>query len=179
MLLILTGKTASGKDTVIGEILKKNPLFGKVLTTTSRKPRINEKNKRDYNFISEKDFIEKIKQGEFLEYVNYGGNYYGTQKSQLNSQSNLIWKIDPSRAGQIRKLINPDKLVVIYLTADDQTILERLKKRGLSKTEIDKRMQDDQKFWQEFKNNYDYVVENKPGRLDQTIKKISEIIAQS
>lgn len=184
-LIILTGKTASGKDTVMARLLSRLPDFKKIITTTSRTPRNNEKERIDYHFISETDFRRKIGAGDFIEYVEYGGNLYGTEKSRIlnNLNSNLIWRIDPSRAGQIKEFIKNafkkdtaenllKRVLVIYLTADDAVILERLKKRGLNRQEIERRMQEDAKFWQEFRANYDYVIENVPGKLDETIDKI-------
>ena len=175
-LIVLTGKTASGKDTIIAKLLEKFPDFKKVITTTSRILRTGEINGIDYNFVSKEDFKDKITQGDFEEYVEYGGNLYGTEKSQLNTEGDLIWRIDPSRAGQIKDLIKNKKLLVIYLTVDDATVYKRLKLRGLSQQEIDNRMRDDKVFWEKYKENYDFVVENIPGQLDLTLDKIVEII---
>ncbi len=175
MLLILTGKTASGKDTLIAGILQKYPNFKKVLTSTSRSPRQGEKNKVDYNFVSQSEFKQKITRGDFLEYVEYGGNFYGTEKTQINPAGNLIWKIDPSMAGRAKKLF-PDS-ISIYITADNQVVLERLRERGLSKEETEKRIQDDQRFWDEYKDKYDYIIDNVPGKLNQTVDEIVNIIS--
>lgn len=174
MLIILTGKTASGKDTLIAKILEKYPNFKKVLTTTSRIPRNGEARGVDYNFISLGEFKQKIAQGVFLEHVEYGGNFYGTEKTQINESDNLIWKIDPSMAGKAKDLFPQSR--VIYITCDDQTVLERLKTRSLSKEEIQKRMQDDLRFWNLYQDKYDYIVENTPGELGDTILNLSQII---
>ena len=174
-LIVITGKTASGKDTVVSKLLSKYPDLKKIVTTTTRTPRKGEVNEVDYNFITEAEFRQKISNGELIEYVEYGGNLYGTEKNQLNSKENLIWKIDPSMAGKTKELFSNS--IVIYITADNQTILERLQKRGLSDEEIQKRMQDDQKFWDLYQNKYDYVVENVAGKLDQTVDEIVKIIS--
>lgn len=174
MLLVLTGKTASGKDTLIAKLLQKYPDFKKVLTSTSRRIREGEKEDVDYSFLSREEFRQKINQGDFLEYVKYGGNLYGTEKTRINKETNLIWKIDPSMAGKVKQLF-PDSITV-YITVDNRVALERLKKRGLSEEEIAKRMHADQKFWELYKDKYDYIVENVPGKLEETIKQISAII---
>ena len=177
MLLVLTGKTASGKDTIIARVLSKYPNFKRVLTTTSRQIRSDEQNGVDYNFISEDRFKQKIAQGDFLEHVEYGGNLYGTEKSQINPNENLIWKIDPSMAGKAKKIF-PDS-TIIYINVADSIVLQRLRERGLTEDEIDKRIQDDQKFWDEYKDKYDYVVENVSGNLEVALNKIYEIINTS
>lgn len=188
-LIILTGKTASGKDTVMAKLLNRFPVFKKIITTTSRLPRYSEQDQIDYNFISKQDFENKIKLGEFIEYVEYGGNLYGTEKAQIlkNLQNSAIWRIDPSRAGQIKEFIKNNfdtkiasdllqKVIVIYLTVDETVILERLKRRGLSEEEIKIRMEQDKIFWDKYKDNYNFVVENIPGQLENTLKKIIQII---
>lgn len=177
LIIILTGKTASGKDTLMQKLLSKFPDFRKVVTTTSRPQRAGEVNGLDYNFISKEDFRERIERGDFIEYVEYGGNLYGTEKVKLISDVNLIWRIDPSRAGQIRDLIKNKKLLVIYLTVEDSAVLKRLRERGLSQQEIERRMREDKNFWEKYKDSYDFVVENVPGKIEETLDKIVQIIS--
>lgn len=189
MLLILTGKTASGKDTIISEILKRFPNFKKVITTTSRPSRPGEKDGIDYYFVTKEEFNIKIKAGDFIEYVEYGGNLYGTTKSEIEAalNQNSIWRIDPSRAGEVNDFIKRSvpkdlaekiiqKLLVIYINTTEDIILQRLRDRNLSEDEINQRMTDDASIWQEFKDKYDYIVENVPGKLDETVNKIAKIL---
>lgn len=188
-LLILTGKTASGKDTVMLKLLSRFPNFKRIITTTSRAPRDGEINDKDYHFISKSEFQEKLQKGNFIEWVEYAGNFYGTEKEQIlnNLDQSLIWRIDPSRAGQIRQFIKDSfdentasellkKVLVIYLTVDDEVVLKRLSERNLSQEEISRRMAEDAQFWLSYKDNYDFVVENVPGKLDETVDKIVSII---
>lgn len=189
MLIILTGKTAAGKDTVRSAIFKKFPNLKKVITCTSRTPRRNDAEGVDYHFLTRDEFEEKIKKGDFAEYVEYGGNLYGTLKIDLEraSKQDTLWKIDPSRAGEARDFIKRSfppqiadqlikNLVVIYITVSDNVILQRLQKRNLTDSEIQKRMSDDRSIWLQYKNSYDFVIENVSGKLDETIYKIINII---
>lgn len=189
MLIVLTGRSASGKDTIQTLLLSRYPTLKRVVTTTSRRIRAGEKDGVDYHFLTEEGFKEKIAKGDFLEYVEYGGNFYGTTKVELANalKQDTIWRIDPSRAGEAREFIkrsfSPEtsekliqKVVVMYVTVGDEVVLQRLKKRNLSSEEIDKRMADDKKIWEQYKNNYDYVLENVPGKLDETIDKITRLI---
>ncbi len=157
-------------------IMVKYPRMSKVITTTSRPPRPGEKNGVDYNFLSREEFQQKINSGDFLEYVEYGGNFYGTEKSQINQALDLIWKIDPSMAGKVKNLFKNS--IVIYINCDGEVVLKRLRDRLLSEEEIQKRIQDDQKFWQQYGQNYDFVIENTPGKLEKAVDKISKIIAE-
>lgn len=177
MLIVLTGKTASGKDTIKDALLSKFSNLKKVITSTSRLPRKGEKDGTDYHFLSKEEFQKGVSEGKFIEFVEYGGNFYGTQKKDLENylHQDLLWKIDPSRAGQIKETVK-EKTIVIYINTDEQTILERLTKRGLSEEEISSRMADDEAIWQQFHDKYDYVLENVPGKLKGTIDKIVKII---
>lgn len=191
MLIVLTGKTASGKDTIKAAILKRYPSLKLIVTTTSRVSRGGEKDGLDYHFLSRDQFEKKIKSGDFVEWVEYGGNLYGTQKQELEQALNTdsLWRIDPSRAGEIRNFIKrsfPKKLaaqllkrlIVIYITVSDEVVLQRLSSRNLSDEEIKKRMEDDKKIWQQYQNSYDFIVENTPGNLNQTISKVLRIISE-
>lgn len=189
MFIILTGKTASGKDTIKFALLRKYPLLKKVTTTTSRAPRSNETDGIDYHFLTRDQFESKIQKGDFAEYVEYGGNLYGTQKKELEQtlKVDFLWKIDPSRAGEARQFIERsypadiakdliESILVIYINTPDEVVLQRLRKRNLSEEEIEKRMLDDKRIWDKYKNSYDFIIENETGKLDQTISKIEQII---
>lgn len=189
MLIILTGKTASGKDTVATKLLVRYPSLKKITTTTSRLPRHGEKDGVNHHFLSKGEFEKKITEGSFAEYVQYGGNLYGTQKKDLEQavKQDTLWRIDPSRAGEARDFISRtfpqnqarkliDNLIVIYISAPDEVILERLKARWLTDEEIQRRLADDKKIWQQYKDAYDFVVENIPGKLNETISQIVDLI---
>lgn len=191
-LIILTGKTASGKDTIKSSLLNKYPSLIKLLTTTSRTPREREVDGIDYRFLTRQSFEDQIKNNDFAEYVEYGGNLYGTEKKELEKAltQDILWKIDPSRAGEAREFIKRafpqnlaqqliDRLVVIYVNTTDEAILQRLKNRGLSEEEIQKRMADDKKIWEQYQGKYDFVIENVPGKLDNTMDEIIKIYEDS
>lgn len=188
-LIVLTGKTASGKDTIVKQILNTFPQMIRVVTTTSRTPRPNEIDGIDYHFLSREQFELKKNSGELIEYVEYGGNFYGTEKKEISNSlgKDIIWRIDPSRAAEARSFIKrafspetAERLInivkVIYITTSDEVVLQRLKSRNLSEEEIQKRIADDKKIWESNKGNYDYVVENIPGNLSRAVNKILEII---
>ena len=150
-LIVLTGKTASGKDTIKEALLSKYPDLKKVITTTSRAPRDGEINDVDYHFLTKEEFEQKVKSGEFAEYVEYGGNLYGTYKRELEQtlSSDVLWRIDPSRAGEAREFLRRafpaqiaediiQNVVVFYITVPDRVVLTRLKERGISEKEIQK-----------------------------------------
>ncbi len=190
LLIVLTGKTASGKDTIQSKLRQKYPNLHRIITSTSRVIRPGEKKDVDYHFYSRAEFKAKVETGDFVEWVEYGTNLYGTEKKELAAAltEDCIWRIDPSRAGETRDFIKRafdptdaekllSNLVVLYITTDQETILKRLQGRRLPAAEIEGRMKDDEMIWQEYKDKYDYVIENTPGKLDETVDKIINIIS--
>lgn len=189
MLIVLTGPTASGKDTIMQKLMDEYPNLQRVITTTSRAPRQSEEKEIDYHFISESEFRKKIDEGQLIEYVKYGDNFYGTYKIEILSKldKDTIWRIDSSRAGQIKQFIKQSfepevaekllkQVLVIYIFVSEEEIRERLKRRPLSEKEINSRLKQDSWDWIKYKENYDFIVENPEGKLDEAILEIKQII---
>ena len=133
MLVVLSGPSGSGKDTVLAELFKLDIGLVQSVSMTTRKPRDNEKNGVDYIFVDEDNFVSAINDGKMLEYAKYGNNYYGTPKAPidnwLDEKKIVVLKIEVQGAGNIRKLY-PDA-VSIFLTPPNKQILEkRLRNRG-------------------------------------------------
>lgn len=189
LFIIISGNTSSGKDTIKHAFLKKFLGMKKIITTTTRPIRKNEVDGEDLHFITLKEFKKMENEGNFLETVEYAGNFYGTEKKEVldNLNSDLIWRIDPSRAATVREMIRQHfskaiaeqllkRLIVFYIKIDENVARERLTQRGLEKSEIERRLTQDRQFWQKFHDKYDYIVENPQGKLSQTIEKVLEII---
>ncbi len=186
-LIVITGGTVSGKDTVVAELLKINPTWRKIVTTTTRPIRLNEQNGIDYNFVNLETFREIKANGKFLETVEYAGNNYGTFKSSFNpffKGQTCIWRIDPSRAAKVNLLFDQsfnkaqtikNNTVVIYLDIPDKkTVYQRLRARGISEIEIEKRIQQDEENRKD--GHFEQVVINYNGRLNETLQKIMSLI---
>lgn len=145
MILILMGKTASGKDIIAKELVS-NYKFGKIITYTTRPPRPNEKDGVDYYFISQSDFQEKIKADFFVEWKVYqsafGDWYYGTAFEDLKQDSVLI--LTPTG---IRDLARNTRCVfrTVLIDAPKEVRLQRLIDRGDEYTEALRRLEHDEK----------------------------------
>lgn len=146
MLLILMGKTCSGKDTIAKELVKRK--WDRIVTYTTRKKRRNEKDGKSYHFISEQEFIEKIETGFFAEYKSYkiadGSTvYYGSPLAEMQAADiNKFIILTPQGYRDFLDRVNSDH-ISIYVYADDNTIRKRLKGRGDSKDEAQRRVQAD------------------------------------
>lgn len=182
LLVIITGSTASGKDTIAKELLKKFPNFSKIITTTTRPPRIGEINGQDYYFVLKETFFEMRRLGKLLEEVKYSGNYYGTTKEEVKKVllgKNMIWRIEPTMAARAKKYLAKitNHLIVIFITTPDkETLFRRLHTRGMSKEIIQVRFKQDGENWHNLKDKFEHIVVNSDGKLEETISEISKLI---
>ncbi|MDR1413971.1 MAG: guanylate kinase [Puniceicoccales bacterium] len=143
ILFIISGPSGVGKNTVaerlLGEIGSEN--LKKIITTTTRHPRIFEKNGTDYNFISGTEFAEKVRRSEFLEYANvHGDAYYGSPRSAVEkilfSGANALLVVDTSGVVQILSQKHDFKIVTIFIAPKSLSDLrQRIVARG-TETEV-------------------------------------------
>ena len=136
-IIIFSGPSGSGKTTIVKHLLKKENLsLAFSISATSRLPRKGEINGKDYFFLKEKDFVEKVKNDEFIEHEEvYPGSFYGTLKNEINRiwglGKNIIFDIDAIGGLNIKKKY-PDKTLSIFIkTPDINDIKKRLIKRNL------------------------------------------------
>ena len=127
MLVILSGVSGAGKDTIKKELIKRMEDIISLPSFTSREPRPGEEEGVQYHFISKDEFKEKIKNGEFYEYDLHHENYYGTSKKLMNEkiESGKIIVKDIEVNGTenlIKKLGNDTKLVTICLKVDKEEL---------------------------------------------------------
>lgn len=140
--VIITGASGAGKDALTKAVRKHFPNSGKVLTSTTRKPRVGETNGSSYNFYSRKEFERRVMRGEFIEYVEVHGSLYGTRHADLNSARHrynpLISIMDPFGARDMLQKF-PDARTV-FVDAPKEELRRRLLERGDSKSEVAVRM---------------------------------------
>lgn len=132
-LFVVSAPSGSGKTTLCSMMMNKYPELKYSISYTTRNPRNNEENGKDYFFISEEEFIDMINKGEFLEWAEVHGNYYGTSLKLINDMLSkgidIILDIDPQGAMQLKEKLS--NAIYIFITAPSFEELEiRLKKRG-------------------------------------------------
>ncbi len=162
-LIVISGPSGCGKDTVVKHILGMDERFCLSVSATTRAKRPTEIDGEDYIFLSTTEFIEKITKGEFLEHTLYCSNYYGTLKSQIEkkvSEGKIVILVIEVEGAQNVKKVYPDSLAVFLTPPSLEELERRLRNRETeSETTIKQRLF---KAKEElgFQSSYDYIVEN-------------------
>lgn len=179
-IFVISAPSGTGKSTIVNQLMKEIPCFERSISYTTRSPRDEEVDKKDYFFISPLEFKKKIKKNFFVEWAIYRKNYYGTSYSYINNTiergKNLLLVIDTQGALQIRKKYPHNSILIFLLPPSMKELERRLRKRG---TELEKdlvlRLQIAKKEIQKIKY-YDYVVIN--DKIEAAINKIKTIIVK-
>jgi guanylate kinase len=179
LLIIISGPSGVGKDTVIQHMKERNLPFYFVVTAATRPPRPDEVNGKDYFFISHDEFASLIEQDELLEYAIVYNDYKGIPKSQvraaLASGKDVVMRLDVQGAATVRRLC-PGALLIFLTAHDEEELINRLRHR---KTETPEGMAlRIATARQELKRlpEFDYVIENRECQLDETVETILAII---
>ena len=178
MLVILSGVSGAGKDTIKKELLKRMEDVVTLPSFTSRERRPIEEEGVQYHFITKEAFEEKIKKGDFYEYDVHHGNYYGTSRELLNEkieQGKIIVKdIEVNGTENLIKLLGRDtRIVTIFLKVGKEELKKRLFERGANAQDIELRLS--RLDYEESKLKlYDYVLKNDD--FEKTVQIIMTII---
>jgi len=163
-VFIISAPSGSGKSTLVSELMRLVPKLRFSVSYTTRYPRGNERYGEDYFFISRDEFEDRIAKGEFLEYAEVFGNYYGTHISELERAAgegyDLVLDIDVQGARQLKERI-PAGVSIFILAPSRQILEERLRARSQdSEAVILRRLHDAAG---EIRNYdlYDYVLVNR------------------
>ncbi len=178
IMIVLSSPSGAGKTTLV-KLLSKNKNNSVSISYTTRKPRLNEKNKRDYFFVSQKNFRSLIKKKSLLEYAKVFNNYYGTSKKkviqELKKGKNVLFDIDWQGTEKIkRKKLNFELLTIFILPPSKKVLFKRLSNRDMKdKLIVGERMklfEKDVIHWRK----YNYVVIN--NKLENCLSKIIKVI---
>ncbi len=136
-LFVVAAPSGAGKTSLVNAVLEREPHLRVCVSHTTRKPRRHERSGREYHFVDESEFQRMVEAGEFLEWAQVFGNYYGTSRSALQAafaeQCDVILEIDWQGAEQVRTA-QPDCITVFVLPPSRAALAERLRGR---RTEAD------------------------------------------
>jgi guanylate kinase len=178
VMIVLSSPSGAGKTTLV-KMLSKIDNYEISISHTTRQPRLNEQNNKDYYFVNEDEFKRLINNQEFLEYAKVFSNFYGTTRTpvidKLNKSKNVLFDIDWQGADQIKNKKLDYKLITFFILPPSKEVLfNRLSNRDMKdKLIAEERMKQfgrDVLHW----INYDYVVINDD--LENCYSKITNLI---
>jgi len=177
-LFVISSPSGGGKTSLINKLFEdsRSANFEKSISDTSRQKRQGDLEGKDYYFLSEKDFKDKINKEEYVEYASVFGNFYGTSKEEIKTKynnSNLILELDWQGAYAVKELFDDAKLIFLVPPSLDD-LKQRLIKRNLdSSEEIENRLSEAKKEISK-SEMYDYLVLNDD--FDKAFEDLSQIL---
>jgi guanylate kinase len=176
-IVVLSAPSGAGKTTICREIIKRHPEAKLSVSATTRPRRPHETDGVDYYFLTEEEFMEKVKKGEFIEFEKVHGNWYGTLKSELKKaedpNSILLFDIDVNGALNIRRL-EPNAILIFIMPPSKEDLIKRLKNRKTEDEETIRKRLDRLPYEFEQSKKFDYIVVN--DTLDHAVHEVEKII---
>lgn len=177
VILVVSGPAGSGKGTVC-KLLRESGDFELSVSRTTRTPRPGEVDGKDYLFVTKDEFLKYIADGDFLEYNQYCGEYYGTPRStaeeHIAAGRNIILEIDVNGAEQVKSKCQ-DAVLVMLMPPTFSEQEARLRGRG---TETEEKIRSRlERTREELKklDNYDYIVYNYDGEIEKAAEQLRAI----
>ena len=179
VLIVISGPSGVGKDATLQLMKEKRYPFYFVVTATTRPRRSSEVEGVDYHFVSVGDFAEMIEHEELLEYAVVYGDYKGIPKKHvrmaLNSGMDVIMRIDVQGAATLRALV-PNAITIFITAESEEELVRRLGDRKTEEADQLKMRIVTARKELERAHEFDYIVVNREGRLQETVDKVMAII---
>ncbi|MBN2044932.1 MAG: guanylate kinase [Anaerolineales bacterium] len=179
LMIVLSGPSGVGKDSVIKRLLEKDPSLAFVVTAASRDPRPGEVHGADYYFLPREEFERRIASGDFLENAVVYGELKGILKEEvqrkMDSGRDVVMRIDVQGAATIREKA-PEALLIFLTTNDEEELINRLIDRKTeTRDNLELRIETAK---QEMKRvtEFDYKVVNPEGCIEEAVDTILAII---
>lgn len=177
IIFVITAPSGAGKTTLYKKLFKKNKDLQFSVSCTTRAPRLGEKDKKDYFFISEKKFRKMIMKKEFVEWAKVHGYYYGTPKQWLKNKikkgSDILLDIDVQGAKQLSKLF-PEAVKIFIMPPSIKELEKRLIGRGKDGRDVIKKRLKNAVKELKYSNKCDFIVVNKD--VNKALKDLETII---
>lgn len=177
-LIVLSSPSGGGKSTLARHLLKKYKNLRFAISATTRLPRPKESNGIDYYFLNREEFINKLKNNEFVEHEEIYGNFYGTPKSEVDkaflTATKLIFDVDVKGALSIRSIYPKDSLLIFLQPPSVVELLNRLVNRSTESPEQLKLRTERIEMELSLKDKFDFVITN--DKLEDTFRQAEEIL---
>ncbi len=183
IVLLVSGPSGSGKSSIGGELMKHHPGIRFSISCTTRPPRGNEVHGKEYYFLSREEFQKKIMAGDFMEYAEVHGNYYGTLKSEVTDYvvhgTDVLLDIDVQGAMSVKKLcaedpVFRDSVEMVFVMPPSMEILEqRLRGRGTDAEEVIRKRLENARREIACRLEYDYLLIN--DQFEDAVEKLEAL----
>lgn len=179
LLIVISGPSGSGKDTVVRRMQERGLKFHFVVTATTRPRRPDEVHGKDYWFVSREEFAKMIQQNELIEHAKVYADEKGVPRAQvkqaLATGQDVIMRLDVQGAETVRKLV-PEALLIFITTESEEELVQRLEERKTeSPDDLAIRIATARKELKRLEA-FDYVIVNHDERLDHTVDVVKAII---
>jgi guanylate kinase len=163
LLFVISGPSGVGKGTLCRNLVEAVENLDYSISVTTRPPRQGEVNGEDYIFIEKDEFLDKVAAGEFVEWAEVYGNYYGTPWKELQKAlekgRDIILEIDTQGAMQVKKHY-PNGVYIFLLPPCEEELRARIEKRGTEGPEVVKKRLANLDNELKVMNEYDYAIIN-------------------
>lgn len=180
LILVISGPSGVGKDAIIGKLREVRENIHFVVTATSRAKRQGEIDGKDYFFVSKEEFLSMVEREELLEYALVYGDYKGIPKQQIREYMakgyDIVLRVDIQGAATLRRILGQSAIFIFLVAESESALVKRL---------IDRRTETKETLMvrvatarEEIKHmrNFDYVVVNAEGKLDEAVDLVGSII---
>lgn len=138
--ILFSAPSGCGKTTIIGELMRYFDCFDFSISATSRKPRGQEQDGRDYYFLTHEEFMRRVDKGDFLEWEEvYQGTCYGTLKSEISriwdAGRVIVFDVDVNGGSNIKRYFGGDALSIFVMPPSLAVLEQRLRSRGTDSEE--------------------------------------------
>ena len=172
-VFVITGPSGVGKGTLIERLLDAVPELELSVSATTREPRAEEVNGRDYHFLTPEEFERRVEAADFLEHATYSGNRYGTLREEVERRlaegRSVVLEIEVQGARQVRAAM-PEAVLIFIAPPDPAALRERLEGRGTDSPEAIARRLRTAEIELEAQDEFPHVVVN-----DEVQKSASEL----
>ena len=179
LLIVISGPSGAGKDSVLRQLLRSETELVFVVTTTTRPMREEETEGFDYLFVSRDEFALMVESGEFVEHAVVYGEHKGVSRKQievaLESGKDVVLRLDVQGAARIKQ-IYPSALLVFLTPGGEDELRFRLDQRETETSGRIDTLVNSARKERERRAEFDYVVLNQRDKLDQTVKEVREIV---